>query len=65
MNKIVLSFSENFWGSIRVISLGFDERGKYPHLFNFSQNGKHILVCFVTDDFARKCETKSDPQIVE
>ena len=54
MNKIIVSFTENFWGSCRWISIGFNERGKYPHFYNFSKEGKHILCCFVTDDFAKK-----------
>ncbi len=27
---------------------------------NFSEKGKHILVCFVTDNFAEKISNKKD-----
>ena len=64
MNKVILSFSENFWGPVYWVSVGCDERGKYPHFYNFSQADKHILCCFLTDDFARKCELKEDEEIV-
>lgn len=54
MNKILLSFSEKFWGPSYWISIGHNERGKFPHFYDFSQHGKYLLCCFVTDDFARK-----------
>lgn len=60
MDKILMSFKKNFWGNTRWMSIAFDERGKYPHFYNFSQKGKHILCCFITDKFALKCEAKTD-----
>lgn len=65
MNKILVSFTENFWGNSAWLSIGCEERGKFSHFYNFSQNGKHILCCFITDDFARKAENLSDEVIME
>lgn len=60
-----MAFEDNFWGSTRWISMAFDEKGKYPHFYNFSQANKHILCCFITDKFALKCEQKKDEEIIE
>lgn len=54
MNKIIVAFEEDFWGPVRWIKIGCDERGKFSNIYNFSQKCKHLLCCFITDDFARK-----------
>lgn len=64
MNKIHISFTEKFWGPSYWVTIGCNERGRYPHFFDLSQKGRYILCCYVTDDFARKIEAQSDERIV-
>lgn len=64
MNKIVLSFDKNFWGPVAWLNIAFDEVGKFSQLYNFSQNNANILCCFLTGDFARKCEKYSNDKLV-
>ena len=64
MNKIIISFTKNFWGKNSWIAIGCEETGKYPMFWNYSRDNKHILICFVSDNFARKIETQSDEEII-
>jgi hypothetical protein len=41
--------------------LASDVRGEFPFFYNFSRiKKKNILVCFITDDFAREMEKIPD-----
>lgn len=46
------------------ISVGCNERGRFSHIFNFSQKETNVLCCFITDDFARKVEPLSDEELL-
>ncbi len=62
MNKIIMEFTECFWPpDTASISFACEEKGKYPWLFNISHDhDKNVLICFLTDHFARKVEKNSD-----
>ena len=65
MNKIILRFRKNFWGSnVSCFSISSVERGKFPWFFNFS-NEKNVLCCFVTDKFAKNLEKLTDQEIID
>lgn len=64
MNKVLMSFEENFWGNCDWLMLAGEERGKFTHSYDFSHDGKNILVCFLTEDFARKAQQYTDSQLV-
>ena len=55
MNKIYMSFTEQFWGDCDWISVAFNQRGKFPFFFNFSHSNSNrfMLCCFISEDFAR------------
>jgi hypothetical protein len=62
MNKIIMEFKDRFWpADTSTISFACEEKGKYPWLFNIEQDlDRNVLICFVTDHFARKIEKYSD-----
>ena len=67
MNKIIMEFEEPFWSPDEYgFTLTSDIRGEFPFFYNFSKIKKrNILVCFLTDDFARETEkTQNDLEIV-
>ena len=64
MEKVVISFEENFWGSTEWLLLASDVRSKFTYSYNFSGNGKNILCTFMTDEFARLMKDKTDQEVV-
>lgn len=61
MNKIIMAFEKPFWDQgIGYVRIACEERGKYPCMYNFSTNDKHILCCFITGDFAKKISKWTD-----
>lgn len=55
MNKVIVFFENNFWGPAAWINIASNENGHFSQIYNFSQNGQHILCCFLIGDFARNC----------
>jgi monoamine oxidase len=64
MNKIVLKFKNNFWGSsVQSFNVSTSTKGKFPWFFVLNDK-ESVLCCFVTDDFAKEIEDWEDEKII-
>ena len=62
MNKVILEFEEPFWDpECDSLSVQSEEYGKYPWFLNVvPYTQRNVLVCFITDHFARKISSLTD-----